>query len=223
MPGRQWTVETHPEREAIIAAMIDGKSSLRAIAGRYDVPKECLSRYLSERLSEKAAAVRAEQDKAEGQAVLDRLEAVRSRMQKLYDACDEYLRDPDNPDKYYLGPHADEIDVTYRTVEPDTDKMITRKESLQSLIRKLDEQAYTPWEIRFKQADPRRLIIDTANALCRELELVAKIEGAIKDTVINVTFNQYWARFKQIIIAATEGYPEVRARIVAKMEEEQDE
>ena len=38
-----------------------------------------------------------------------------------------------------------------------------------------------------------------------------------------MTFNQYWAKFKQVIFRATEGAPEVRARIVAEMEEEQDE
>ena len=223
MPGRQWTVEQAEDRDAIISALIDGKKSLRYIARQYDIDPACLSRYLSERLGEKAAMVRAEQGKAEGQAILDRLETVRARMEKLYDACDEYLQDPADPNRYELGPRAWEMDIVYRTVEDDTGRMITRKESLQALLDKLDNQGYQPWEVRMKQADPRRLIIDTHNALCKELELMAKIEGAIKDTVVNVTFNQYWAKFKQVIFRATEGAPEVRARIVAEMEEEQDE
>ena len=223
MPGRQWTVEQAEDRDAIISALIDGKKSLRNIARQYDIDPACLSRYLSERLGEKAAMVRAEQGKAEGQAILDRLETVRARMEKLYDACDEYLQDPADPNRYELGPRAWEMDIVYRTVEDDTGRMITRKESLQALLDKLDNQGYQPWEVRMKQADPRRLIIDTHNALCKELELMAKIEGAIKDTVVNVTFNQYWAKFKQVIFRATEGAPEVRARIVAEMEEEQDE
>ena len=224
MPGRQWTVEQAEDRDAIISALIDGKKSLRYIARQYDIDPACLSRYLSERLGEKAAMVRAEQGKAEGQAILDRLETVRARMEKLYDACDEYLQDPEDPSKYDLSPRALEIVVSYRTVDDaNPNKLVTKKATMQQLIDICFEHGYETTLIRTGSVDPRRLIIDTHNALCKELELMAKIEGAIKDTVVNVTFNQYWAKFKQVIFRATEGAPEVRARIVAEMEEEQDE
>lgn len=220
MPGRAWTVDNHPDRDKIVAAVIEGRSSLRTIARQYDIDPACVSRYLSDRLAPAAAAVQAERGKAEGEAVLARLEAIMAKMDKLLTACDEYLQDPDNPERYELGPRSWEIDIVYRTVEGDTDKMINRKESLQTLLEKIDAEGYQPWEVRFKQADPRKLIVDTATALTRQLEVMAKIQGAIKDTVINVNLNQYWARMKAIIIQATQDSPEVRDAIIRQIADE---
>lgn len=140
------------------------------------------------------------------------------RMRKLYDACDDYLKDPANPDRYELGPRAWEIDIVYRTVEPDTDKMITRKESLDTLLLKLDEHGYQPWEVRMKHADPRKLIVETAGAITRQLELMAKIEGSIQDTVVNVTLDQKFLVLKQIIMDATKEAPQVRLKIAEALE-----
>jgi hypothetical protein len=180
-PGRKYSVDTHPQKAKIIQAILRGEASLRGIAGQFGLPKSAVMRYVKDRLNPQAAAEMAKREEYQGQAVLARIEGVMTRMQTLYDACHEYLRDPDNPEKYDLGPRAWEIDIVYRTVEDGTDKMITRKESLDALLLRLDEAGYQTWEVRFKQADPRKLIIETANALGKQLELIAKIQGALKD------------------------------------------
>lgn len=218
MPGRRWTIEDHPDRKKIIKAICEGKDSLRSIARRFDINQSNVMRYVEVKLSEKVAAAQNAQDKEEGQAVVDQLRDVMGRMRKLYDACDEYLLDPADPGRYELGPRAWEIDIVYRAVEAETDKMITRKESLQALLEKIDAEGYQPWEVRMKHADPRRLIVETAGALTRQLELMAKIEGAIQDTVVNVTVNQKFLDFKAILVRTTEGYPEVRERIARELE-----
>ena len=221
MPGRRWTIDTHPDRAKIIKAICAGKDSMRGIAKHYDISASNVTRYLEERLSEKAALARAHQDREEGQAVLDQLREVMGRMKKLYDACDDYLKDPENPDRYELGPRSWEVDIVYRTVEEDTGHMITRKEGLQAILDKLDQRGYQPWEVRMKQADPRRLIVETAGALTRQLELMAKIEGAIAETTINVNISEKFLAIKAVLVKATAGHPEVMERIVEELEKQE--
>lgn len=218
MAGRRWTIEDHPKKKQILAAIAKGDNSLRSIAKQFDIAHANVRRYVAERLSDKVSAARTETDKQDGQLVSDQLKAVMDRMRKLYDACDDYLKDPANPDRYELGPRAWEIDIVYRTVEPDTDKMITRKESLDTLLLKLDEHGYQPWEVRMKHADPRKLIVETAGAITRQLELMAKIEGSIQDTVVNVTLDQKFLVLKQIIMDATKEAPQVRLKIAEALE-----
>lgn len=220
MSGRKWTVEEHPQKARIIKAICTGKDSLRSIANQYHLTAASVTRYLNDRLSDKVAAARSDQDKAEGQAAIDQLKTVMVRMQKMYNACDEYLTDPENPEMYNLGPRAWELDITYRV--PDGERYITKKASLDDLLLQIRNDGKEAVEIRYKHADPRKLIIETASVLNRQLELMAKIEGVIKDTVVNVTINQKYLAFKAIILEATKGYPQVMAKIADLIEKEGD-
>lgn len=222
MAGRKWTIDTHPERETIIKEIIKGDRSLRAISRQYDITPSSVHRYLTEKLADRAAKVVAERDAAHGTDFVAETLKQDERVQKLLDACDRYLTDPADPSRYDLGPRAWEIDIVYRTVEPDTDKMITRKESLQALLDKLDAQGYQPWEVRMKHADPRKLLLEAATVLRSTLELRAKLAGKLieNQTTVNVNLNQYWVKFKQIIFDATDKHPEIRARIIQAMEVE---
>lgn len=222
MAGRAWTVETHPDRDNLITAIVEGKTSLRAIERQFDISHDCVRRYLNDRLMDKAAAVIQQKDKEEGDALINELVARDQRIEKLLDACDKYLQDPNNPDCYDLFPRAWEIDVTYRTVEDSTGHMITRKESMQSLIDKMDGQGYQPWEIKYRHADPRKLLLEASLALKSTMELRAKLMGKLAEQTINITLNQYWAKMKAIIIKATETAPEVRAAIIEALEEGHD-
>lgn len=222
MAGRNWAIEEHPQRETIIQDIIKGDKSLRSISKQYDINIASVCRYLSEKLTDKAAKVLAARDEKHGTDFIAEALQQDERVQKLLDACDRYLTDPADPSRYELGPRAWEIDIVYRTVEPDTDKMITRKESLQALLDKIDNAGYQPWEVRMKQADPRKLLLEASNNLRSTLELRAKLAGKLieNQTTVNVNLNQYWVKFKQIIFDATEKHPEVRARIIQGMEGE---
>jgi len=216
--GRRYTVDTHPKKAMIIKALLRG-DGFRDIAGKYGVPKSCLHSYLEVHIAEQVAKLRAEEQTAlakEADSTLKgNIEYVMQRMRKLYDACDEYLQDPDNPGKYDLHPRAWEFDVVYREVEPDTGRMITKKASLAWLLEKVDEQGYQPWEVKMKSADPRNLIVQTANAIAKQLELLAKLEGKISGQVVNITnYNQSYLELKALVINVTKDYPDIQKRII---------
>jgi hypothetical protein len=129
--------------------------------------------YLKDKLAASAAKVLAKEGDKNGKGLLDRVEAIMTRMQKLYDACDEYLQDPENGEKYYLGPRAHELRVVYE--EPSGKKTVRKKATLDHLIKTLKAKGKTPLEVSSRYADPRKLIIDTASVLSKQLELIGKI------------------------------------------------
>lgn len=181
-------VETHPRREEIIRDIVEGALSNRAIAEKYGISHGAVNRYKNGRLLPKAAEAARERDGAEGAAVLARVEKVMVRIQKLYDACDEYLQDPENPGKYNLFPRSWELDVIYQenVMSGDKVKTVVKKARLSSLLERVSGSLdIQPVEVQYRVTDPRKLVIEVAKAIKDQLELLAKIQGTIKDTVNN--------------------------------------
>jgi hypothetical protein len=90
---------------------------------------------------------------------LEDLFRLRTRLNRLLDACDGWLSDPDTPDKYDIGLRAEEVVVLYK----DTDGR-RRRAPLSSLLQMLNDGgmqvAASP-----RMADPRSLILRTAAEL----------------------------------------------------------
>lgn len=227
--ARPSTIENHPKRDEIIAAFVSGESR-RSIANRFGISLACVQRYAGGGMKsspfEAVAVARAEKmreatrarGEVEDMSIKQTIAYVLDRMRRLYDACDEYLRDPNAPSKYDLMPRAWEYEVVYRENEPDTDRMVTKKATLQWLLERIDAQGYQPWEVRMKSTDPRHLVIGTANAIAKQLELLAKLEGTIQEKVeVNVQVSQTWVEVKSVILKATEGHPDVRDRILTEI------
>lgn len=209
--SKRYEVDCHPQRAKIVKALIRGES-YRDIAGRFGVSKSALSRYMLKHLVPQAAKALAIREIKDGDDYVTALDQITKRVQKEYDACDEYLRDPDNPDKYYLGPRAEDVQVVF--VEKSSNgKEIRRKESLWDMVSlALGENQHavgTYW----KHADPRKLLLDTAKTLNDQLKLLATIRGQIKDLTINISSSPVFIQFQQVVLDATANYPEVRKRI----------
>jgi hypothetical protein len=185
--GRRYTVDTHPDRDKIIKAIIRGDQSLRNIGKQYGVSIACIAGYLKDKLAVQSAKVLAREGDKNGKSLLGRVETIMTRMQKLYDACDDYLQDPQNGEKYYLGPRAHELQVVYE--EPAGKKTRRRKASLDYLLKTKIAKNKLPLEVSSKYADPRKLIIDTAAVLSKQLELIGKITQQLPqegNTTVNV-------------------------------------
>jgi len=215
--GRRWSVEEHPKKAQIIKALVKGEESFRIIAARFDITPSSVRRYLNGRLLDKAVAVLKERDHADGKSLIDELVERDKRVEKLFDACERYLQDASNPDEYNLFPRAWEFDVQYRVVDKEG-KTRYEKASMQTLIDRLEANGMITTEFRYKHADPRKLLLDTANTLKGTMELRAKLAGKLIEGGVNVTINQTYLSFKAIILKATEGHPDVRAKIVEELE-----
>lgn len=119
--------------------------------------------------------------------VLEELCASLQRVNMLYDACDEWLRDPDDPERYDLNPRAEEIDVIYSVDVPTRigARRVTRKRKLSELLAKAQDEDGLPFTapptVQTKQADPRKLILQTAAEVRGTVGQAAEIARLLAD------------------------------------------
>ena len=50
--------------------------------------------------------------------------------------------------------------------------------------------------------------------LTRIVELLAKMQGEIKDQAVNIVFNAEWIELRAVILSTLDEYPEVKAKVV---------
>ena len=122
-----------------------------------------------------------------GDSLIKQVESDIYMIHKLVKACDEWLTDPEDPSKYFLGPRGDEIEIIYQGKDPKTDRLLPtmRKASLQEMIDTVEKSdKFTIHNITHKHADPRELL----------LKAIAKLEGIVKmilDTTMAEIENQH--------------------------------
>ena len=229
MAGKN-SIIAHPQRLEIEKAIIDGVP-LRDIAGQYGTSRSALARYKNKHLAARIAQA-AKLKNADGlpevaqarqisaaRHIIDadylqqQLNQQMDRVLKLFDACDEWLQDPDNPDKYTLDPRVDEIKVVYG--EQVGDEWVKKRAPLSALLAKLADSGVhvATWE--HKRADPRELVLKTANQLKGSLELFAKMIGMLKDQLtVNITASQEWREIKAVVLNVMMPYPKARQELI---------
>lgn len=211
---RKPEVEQHPDRAKIVKALIKGDKSLRAIAGQYGTSKSALQRYLNKHLLPRAAKAAQERELKDGESVLKYLERIIADLQMMLDACKDYLRDPEDPDKFYLGPQAQEITVGYWEINSDGKRGPVQKRKLSDLLNEIESTGKVISSVNTKHADPRDLLIKAVDSIGRQLKTVSEIHGLISNVSINITQVQQWQQIKTVILNAVEDHPEVREKIV---------
>ena len=164
---------------------------MRNIAGRFPgISVSSLHRHKNHLALELAASMKKQEELTqtyiegiaiqEGEEVLEAITVVSelkrcfTRINKLFDACDQWLKDPDNPDQYTLEPRANEVKVIITEADEDG-KPRKKKKALSHLLARLEESGLQVegWEVR--HADPRELILKTAGRLSEQIEILAKL------------------------------------------------
>lgn len=131
-----------------------------------------------------------------------------ARVNLLMDACDEWLRDAGDPQKYNIGARADDVDVHYVTHHEVNGRIVTskHKEKLQVLLDRLED--YHVERTEWKHADPRELILKTAQEARATVTVAADLVRMLADA-------QAMQRFREALLAAIkEVDPTVADRIV---------
>lgn len=203
-------VATHPRRAEIEAAILEGRT-LSDVSRAFGLRRVDVDRYVHGQLqlALRDSEIRARLDSVEG--LRGRLASHLTRIEKLYDACDEYLTDPDNPGKYYLGPRANEVRVVYYTKGPKGERI--KQTAMLDEMLALAGEGVEVGDVRFEGVNPRRLVIETANTATRQLEVLAKlIDGAAKmETGAPVTTSEAWVQVQQVIVNIVKDDPAMAA------------
>jgi hypothetical protein len=212
---RTRSIDTHEKKAEIIKALVSGRESYQNISERYGISKTAICTYLKDRLYPQVASARIAEDKKAGKTMLERIEREMVYSQKMYESCNDWLQDPTNPDRYELGPRGYEINVVYRD-----ENGHQQKATLQTLLDRISgSQEFRTFDLFAKVADPRRLILESANTLNRQLEMLAKVEGLIKENTTAAQDPQtIYMTMIQIVENATKKAPEVRDSIIKALE-----
>ncbi len=256
--GRPCAACSHPERAAIDAALLAG-DSLRTVAAHVHISASALGNHKRRHLGKLAAhgenlarrgyAAKVEalvDAKAEAAAEADVLAAVNinrelhrmlDRVNKLFDACDEYLTDPERPGQYTLLPRAHEIEVVYGepVIGPlGRRQLVERKGTLAELLLRLEAEQCAPecgcegrnglgivtWTVKIKHADPRTLVLSTVKRLEGMQQWLTKLVLATRDDAkvgAEAFTEEEAAAMRDEIVAALEEYPEARVKVAERL------
>ena len=213
-----YRIDTHPKKNKIIRDLIN-QVPYETIVDNYGLSHGSVQRYASQKLRMQAAKA-IKKGYYDGANLLSRIEDTIVYVQKMYEACDEWLTDPDDPSSYTLDSRADEIKVVYEEAYTDDKgevKFNRRTKDLQSLLNSTLDQEDRLIMVETKKADPRKLVLDTANTMSKQLELLAKIAGIVQEVAsvdVNVSINTNLASNIIEIIQREVDDPEVVRRIV---------
>ncbi len=213
-----YSVDKHPKKNAIIRDLVN-QVPYSQIAGNYGMTVNSVQRYATQKLRMSAAKALAK-GQYDGAQLLARIEDTIVYVQKMYDACNDWLQDPEDHSKYNLDPRAYEHQVIYNWVITDADGKDTRirkKANLQELLERAMREDEEIIKVESKVADPRNLVLQTAQTLNKQLETLAKIAGVVQEVTnvdVNVSVNTVLAsNIVQVIQREVED-PEVVKRIV---------
>ncbi len=203
-------------------AFVSGKYTMRSIALRFEVNYHAARRHFHNHVPENLTKVAEKRDLENAQKVMDRLVERTTEVEKLLAACDEYLQDPDDPSKYFLGPRAENIEVIYLEEIFDGDPAgrepgaSYRQKALLSQL--LDRTGKMVIGTHWKHADPRKLILEAARTLEGVLLTLSKIAGYVKpaDKITNVQVN-IMAMLPNVM-ATLDKFPEAKQAVLKTLE-----
>lgn len=236
---RPCTICNHPERGAIDKALV-ASESYRNIAVRFGTSVASLQRHKAEHIRALLATARQRQgeasamhgqhlvDQAQSQQdhddahaldVMEELQRCFQRVNLLFDACDRYLRDPDDPTRYDVGPRSEDVMVTY--TEPGEDgKPVRRKARLSTLLAQVEQGTggIVVDRAETKVADPRELVLKAAAQLTTQVQLLAKLLGQLDERPqVNVLMAHEWLQVRAALLTALAAHPEARQAVTTAL------
>lgn len=178
---RTCTICCHEAKLAINALIAIGKS-YRSIAAQFGVAPSSITRHVKACIPQALEAARLQAKGKSGLVIEDELQKVLSLLNKLFDACDLWLTDPDDKNKYNLEPRVVEWSVIYLDSRDkgECGSSKRKRDSLRRLIAKLEDANYEILAVELKSSDPRELLVKTAAQIAKYLELYGKLRGSFQ-------------------------------------------
>ena len=221
---RPCTICSDEGRDEIDLALASGEP-VRQVASKWLVSRSALARHSESHVRPGVARVQAlvrEQTIRQAQHDLDviaELQRAFDRINLLFDACDRWLRDPEDPTRYDVSARADDVDVIYLERGPNK-QLIRRKVKLSRLLARLEDAGTDVERAEVKHADIRDLVLKTADRSKDQLELIARLLGQLSESSTTVNVNNFaneWPGLRQRIVLAVRPYPEAHAAVLSAL------
>lgn len=199
-----------------------GGEAVARIAAKYRVSEDALSRHFASHLHPRVARVQAlvrdqvQREEAHAIDITAELERCMARVNLLFDACDRWLRDPDNPAQYDIGARADDVSVIY--TELIDGKQVRKRAKLSRLLAKLEDGGVDVGRGEIRHADPRDLILKTHDRLQGTLELLAKLLGELDERpTVTIVASPQWHLMRSALVDTLAAWPDARAAVAARL------
>ena len=215
---RACTACTHPDRPAVDQALVNHRP-YRHIAAQFRLSASALVRHHDDHLPATLAEAKRAEDAAAAIDVMAELRRCFERVNLLFDACDRWLRDADDSSRYDIGPRATELLVTYEQAETGSDKVTRRKEPLSALLARVEGlPGVGVVMVETKHADPRELVLKTADRLRSQSELLARLIGDLDERPqITLVTAPEWLAIRAALLDALRAYPDARTAVAARL------
>lgn len=220
-------IANHPHREEIIDALVNGVT-YRDIERQYGINRSTLSRLVRSELGRKVAAAGRAKDIMDGTYLVESAGVAAESLRKMLVACNTYLEDPDDPSAFAIGPRAEEVDIVVEQYDEEGRVIGTERDTLQAFINRIEQRGGKVVEAKYRHEDPRKLVVQTADAVNRQLAVVAKIsERAMgiqtdREERRRVVESELWRDMSKVILQAIDRCPEAREEIRGELERVRD-
>jgi hypothetical protein len=229
--ARKCTVCEHTERTEIEKAMIRNES-YQNIALRFGISVSAVFRHRKAHVAKSLLKSREAQEAANAAELVREAEAVQvaengrardvmvelercfCRANLLFEACDKWLRDPDDPTQYDLSPRAEDVWITLIEPAENGNPPIRRKKRLSVLLEEINGAVpgYVTL-VETKTADPRKLVLSAIG----ELRELTGLQLKIFETLNNVrTIGEFQ---KEVVDSIGQASPEIRENIIRNLQE----
>lgn len=180
--------------------------TVAAIARQYGITPTNLHNYVHRHFAKTMKAVAVRKEQAHELTLANRMERAVRRLEKLADAAEEELIDPDDPGKFTLASRSKDIKVRYETVRESDDKVVTRTASLHQLLEIVRRDL--PIDVvKVEQRDihPVVAMINSIKAFTPQMKLILDVyrEGK-EDQRMEQAVTEIWRAFQDALNEAVE-------------------
>ena len=220
-PTVPYAIDMHPQRDEIIQDILEGKSRA-SIRKKYGLSNDSvIKNFLEKRLMAPLAEKKLEKRDESAAVLQEKLDRIQSYLDKLIASCDEFLTDPRNPGRYYMGDRADELMVVYEREEVlDNGKVIRKRYSddLQTLLNKGLRNDETALQVKSTRMDIRKLLLDTLSVSQKQIEMIGRITGQMQDILVHADINGIVVpRVHDLIVEAEDKEPGVKDWMIERL------
>lgn len=222
-------LERHPKSAAIIRDIVNRRGTYPVIGRRHGISVTQITLWVQRSLAVYVQETAKRKSMRTVEGLLAKLESITEKVDQDIAAFHDYLADPDDPSKLWMGLQAEEIIAHYETEKEVPDgkgglRTVTtrRKSQMSELIQRQADQGRHVFDITVKRDDTRRLYHDAMRLALEVIDRVAKLQGMMKDVHINVNRTEVYLGVIAEVRKAVQGVPGAVEAISAYIEKNAD-
>ena len=170
------------KKVALIDQLLRAGESMVSLSKKYGISRGTLGKHKSEHIG-KVLSIEGKKGLISADELLLQTTENMQFVRKMMYACDEWLKDPDDHDKYFLGARGTEVDITYLEKNDEGRyNQVPRKATLQELLDSIaNDGHYMVMKLESSHSDPRELLLKAVTKLERTVEMILKLNQEQKE------------------------------------------